>query len=159
MKELKGLTIENVYISDDKEWLVFKTPERYLAYYAYGDCCSNSWFESIINFKNLLNSKVIDAKHRELPLSDQWERIEDKEDNGNDVISYYCMSLETTGGIVDIEYRNASNGYYGGSCDYNSQTEIKELENGDIKICEDNSLGIEEVILHEYKSTESIIYI
>jgi hypothetical protein len=119
MKNLFGVFIRNIYISEDKTVLLFITDE-YLVYRAEGECCSQSWFESISNPENIILNKntcykkIIGIEEKQCVLQEHPD---------HDCLSVYGYTLKTSEGYCDIEYRNSSNGYYGGSCE-----EIKEFK-------------------------------
>lgn len=74
-----------------------------------GDCCSRSWVEHISGVGDLIDATVI-AIH-ENPETESPESNRDHED----VTILYGLTLVTAARHrVDIEYRNNSNGYYGG---------------------------------------------
>lgn len=112
MKELEGKTVLEVYIGDTEDCavdvLVFITDQGTFVYYTAGDCCSISWFNDMLGVGNLLNFTVVSVEDVELPEPQQkdYEYLQD-----------YGIKLTTTGGYVDIVYRNESNGYYGGWCE------------------------------------------
>ena len=73
---------------------------------AAGDCCSSSWFESINDADDLHDAQVvyIASKHisaETLGLDGDEEKV-------------YGYTIATNKGLVDIIFRNSSNGYYGG---------------------------------------------
>ena len=73
---------------------------------ADGDCCSRSWIEGFDNPTALIG-RVQSVDDIDMP------------DRGNpndyDVIRYYGCKVTTDKGACVIDYRNSSNGYYGGS--------------------------------------------
>lgn len=107
MNELIDKTIHSIFISDDKQYLKFVTDDGDIVYYAYGDCCSHSWFNDICGFHSLISAKVISVE--EIPSSVIH-------DHGSDLLQSYGYKFVTTGGFASIEFRNESNGWYGGSC-------------------------------------------
>lgn len=70
-----------------------------------GDCCSHTFIEHL----NVLTKpgSTITAIDNSF-----YEEREDGEEK------YYKMVFKTTGGDIDVEYRNSSNGYYGGNLEY-----------------------------------------
>ena len=99
-RQLASVTVEN-----DGELLVFtmKDGER-VVYRAEGDCCSRSWIEHITVPPDIEGS-VIDA----------WsEQTMGEKDDGWETIKVYQTSFRTDRGEIVVEYRNSSNGYYGG---------------------------------------------
>ena len=71
-----------------------------------GDCCSLSWIEHIEGVENLAGQTVLEA------FTDEGER--DDAHPEYDCLQIYFYKLRTTGGYLDIDMRNSSNGYYGG---------------------------------------------
>lgn len=107
-KELKGCVIEEVHLSTDKTDLYFKVgADKWLKYSADGDCCSSSWFENV-DVPSVGKIKVFEVLKREMP-QDSWGL------SGHECLAFYGWSLVTDKGYLDIEMRNSSNGYYGGS--------------------------------------------
>ena len=72
-----------------------------------GDCCSHTWIEYIEMPENLLGM-VIAVEEVEMPEKDY-----DKEKF--ECISFYGCKIHTEKGSCLLDYRNESNGYYGGS--------------------------------------------
>lgn len=136
MKELLEKTIVKVEIgvgSDDAEEgtrLVFTDSEgvKYV-YDAYGDCCSATWFSHISGLRNLLGKTVAKITERE-----EREATKAEEAEGDyEVLSIYGYILNTSEGDCYIEFRNDSNGYYGGEAEFvgnevqnNSLKEVRE---------------------------------
>lgn len=73
----------------------------------YGDCCSETWIESLDNVDALIGGTVQSVENIELP--EQEAKTEDY-----DVIQFYGCRIVTDRGHCTIDYRNRSNGYYGG---------------------------------------------
>lgn len=96
---------------DPLDYLRFLTSDGgYVAYAAEGDCCSRSWFNHLSGLDALLGQTVIAVQVKpmsEIPgTGDGWE---------SDELKIYGWTLTTPRGYVDLEMRNSSNGYYGGS--------------------------------------------
>ena len=75
-----------------------------------GECCSDSWIESIDDDQALLGT-VTDVEHIEMP--DSPDRPPHPEDEYT-YRAYYGLKITTNRGRCVIDYRNDSNGYYGG---------------------------------------------
>lgn len=121
MDELLNQVVEHVYVNDDNTLIVFKTQDdKLFAYRAYGDCCSHSWINTLTGLANLLDRPV-----QKVTLNKELR--DEANDNGN-VIKYYGVTLETIKGFVDLEYRNSSNGYYGGSLDFDKTYSLGDSE-------------------------------
>lgn len=111
---LVGKTIERAYIGMDKTLLVFDLAggER-MRFYTEGDCCSKSWIEHMSNVDSLAGGKVTEATDIEMgDVTDSYEKGEAPDDQ---VLSYGVELTIEGRPPFKLEYRNASNGYYGGS--------------------------------------------
>ena len=107
---LEGKTITGIKIADDKEALKFETMEGDVIAIAYGDCCSTTWVEHV------------DLPARGFPAVVQSveDLSLDKEDEEREwtFIQFYGLKIVTNNGDIIIDYRNESNGYYGGSLEF-----------------------------------------
>lgn len=72
-----------------------------------GDCCSHTWIEDVVNIDALRQARIETVVERECP--DKKE--ERKEFN---VVAFYELVITTSRGVAVVDYRNESNGYYGG---------------------------------------------
>ena len=115
LSEIVGRTIESLYVSDDDGILTFITDDGQRSYIALGDCCSTSWFADITGVDALIGGKV--AACEVAPLDDY--DIDDGRCR-EDVDEAYGWIVTTGKGRATIVFRNSSNGYYGGWCDYNA---------------------------------------
>lgn len=98
-------------MDDSSEYIVFfDWNEGSWVYKAVGDCCSISWFESINNATSLLDSQIIGIEIK--------PEKEASEPTVEESIKLYGYTLKTLKGYCDIEFRNSSNGYYGGWSEY-----------------------------------------
>ena len=106
---LVGKKIVAVYLAEDREAIRFDVEgaEPIIAR-ADGDCCSHTWIEGIEGAERMIGV-VTKAEDIPMPYSS-----EDDKDN-YDVIAYYGFQITTDKGDAVIDYRNSSNGYYGGS--------------------------------------------
>ncbi len=97
--------ISAIYADDER--IVFRYGNNeILDMQAIGDCCSRSWIEAVEVTPGALGSRVTDI------LVDS---MEDKEaSTEDDCIQVYLTIVRTLRGDIYIEYRNSSNGYYGG---------------------------------------------
>lgn len=127
MIELFGQCIKHIYTDDDKEYLVFiNNLDNFWTYYAEKDCCSYSWFESINNPENLIDARVIGIEEKD----EDYEEENFKEDS-DEVIKIYGYTLKTYKGYTDIEFRNSSNGYYGGDCIFMHDAKLEMADSKD----------------------------
>ena len=115
MKELIGKKILKIELNDNNNIMIFTLEDfSKVGYQAEGDCCSSSWFNGINGVQNLLGAEVLDYV----------TKVEREENDGE--IRYYGFTLMTSKGSCDIDFRNDSNGYYGGSCEYMGKTNITD---------------------------------
>lgn len=118
---LIGKTITKVEMLQDKTALRFTCADGTVEYAScYGDCCSSTWIEHIEDPENLLGT-VISVE--ELVLGDgSWEE-QDRE-----YVQFYGCKIYTQRGYCLIDYRNESNGYYGGELYWGSGAEPAETD-------------------------------
>lgn len=119
MKELIGKKIVAAYMSSDKTTLGFilEGGER-LSYVTEGDCCSYSWIEHFSNSEYLAGSKVLGVQEIDVPGV--------VEHPDHECLQCYGVKVVLEGRpAFEFEYRNSSNGYYGG---YISKSDIREEE-------------------------------
>lgn len=113
-KDLVGRTIRSVATDDARGYLCFHTDAGFVLYEADGDCCSESWFNHVVNAAALIDatvSRVDVAEERSIDAE-----AGDPDFSGRqEVDRIYGFIIHTTKGSCQIELRNSSNGYYGGS--------------------------------------------
>lgn len=71
----------------------------------FGDCCSSSWIEHLETPVDLEGATL-------MAVSSAWM---DTKENAYDVVKSYETTFVTDRGAISVEYRNSSNGYYGGN--------------------------------------------
>lgn len=121
---MQGKILESVTLSDDKEKIVFRFKDREpLAYGVEGDCCSSSWIEHLEAPADLNGARIIGVKEGGGVPWDGHECVEDvrdenyavtKEGCGHECLAIYNVTFQTDRGDIVLEFRNDSNGYYGG---------------------------------------------
>lgn len=104
---LIGKVITGMEIASDKESLRFLLPDGEVIANCDADCCSHTWVEHVELPALGFPATVIDARDVEMPDLGDME--------GCDVVAYYGFKITTDRGEILIDYRNDSNGYYGGS--------------------------------------------
>lgn len=94
-----GKKIADVELSKHKDHILFKFADgSKRAFGVEGDCCSSSWIEHLE-----LTSEIIGATLLEVS------------DSGlGDSLKVYNTRFITNRGEIVLEFRNSSNGYYGG---------------------------------------------
>jgi len=104
---LIGKTLTGIALADDKEAIRFDTAEGPIIVRVDADCCSHTWVESIELPARGFPATVSAVEDLSMP---------DLGSPGDgDCIAYYGCKIVTDKGDIIIDYRNSSNGYYGGS--------------------------------------------
>lgn len=107
MSDLIGKTVREVFVSVDQDRLVVVYDGGVAFYRCWQECCSETWIADLCGVSSLIGHTVLAAEDMDLPNID--------DDRSRQVFDqFYGIKLTTTGGYVDIIYRNSSNGYYGG---------------------------------------------
>ena len=105
-KSLDGKVIQQVRIADDKKAILFVTDKGEVIAKCDGDCCSSTWIEHLSLPAYGLPARVISVENLNMPDLGSPDEC--------DVIAYYGCKIVTDKGDLVIDYRNESNGYYGG---------------------------------------------
>jgi len=122
---LAGRKLVSVAVEKDKTELVFRFEDGEVRYDATGDCCSSSWIEHIELPGDVTGAEIVsvaeapvidattdDAKNPRRPPAYEGDEYERRE---HECLQVYQTVFGTTKGEIAVEYRNSSNGYYGGS--------------------------------------------
>lgn len=119
MKELENKTLIAIAVNQDQSVIRFETDEGFIYYKTYADCCSETWFADILfsQRRDALPRKVKNVEELEMPM---WaERLADRDGRTRqEHDEIYGYRITTESGLIEIIYRNSSNGYYGGSCQF-----------------------------------------
>jgi hypothetical protein len=109
-----GKTITGMKIATDKEALLIQCTDGDHIVKVDADCCSHTWIEHIelpaLGFPALVTA-----------VEDLDLNKEPTETDG-DYIQFYGCKIVTDRGEIVIDYRNSSNGYYGGSITWPDDT-------------------------------------
>jgi hypothetical protein len=109
-KALVGKTVTAIYLSSDKEKIKFEVGgEEPIVAFTVADCCSITWIEAVEIPALGLPAKVIEMQDLDLSLLAEDDHPE------YDYLQFYGVKLVTDRGELVIDYRNSSNGYYGGN--------------------------------------------
>ena len=112
LEALKGKTITAYELEKSGDYIVFTMNDGSMVRLnAYGDCCSTTWIESL-DAPDALLGTVKDV--REIDMPDRGN-IDGKRHKDVHIVQYYGIKITTNKGRCVIDYRNDSNGYYGGS--------------------------------------------
>jgi hypothetical protein len=105
---LIGKKIVDVKIADDKEALLFVTDAgENIIVRVDADCCSSTWIETVE--LPALGFPFMVIACDDLDMNKEVEEID------WECIRYYGAKITTDKGDMVIDYRNSSNGYYGGN--------------------------------------------
>ena len=113
MNPLIGKTLTGIKIAKDRVALLFQTTDGDVLVLVDADCCSYTWVESVelpaLGFPALVTAV------EELDLPEPSAPKESAFHKDPEVLAYYGCKIGTDKGDIVIDYRNDSNGYYGGS--------------------------------------------
>lgn len=104
---LVGRLIAGVFVSDDNGAIKFTAADggEDVVAVADGDCCSVTWIENIELPAGGFPAKVVTVEDIEFPEDEESEY---------GYIQFYGLKVVTDMGELIVDYRNESNGYYGG---------------------------------------------
>ena len=112
---LRLMILVSFQLADDKDSFdltvckVLGQTTRTFRFTAVGDCCSHTFIESVIEPSALTpGATIVDVRDILMPDQPYDESI-------HECLEFYGLAIHTTKGIAIIDYRNSSNGYYGGN--------------------------------------------
>jgi hypothetical protein len=122
-----GKKIESIVLNEGESVITFTFEgglKRRLG--VEGDCCSQSWIEHLEMPNDVKGATILSVDEPEMPSWDNHKcvgedySLSDEENKaqgrcGHDVLAVYHTRFRTDRGDIVLEYRNDSNGYYGGS--------------------------------------------
>jgi hypothetical protein len=110
---LVGKIIRSVWLSEGGGAIKFVTDDGEVIARADGDCCSHTWIENVENVEALIGREIMEVA----------ETCDgSKSDDDYEVVQFYgCNISSVGGGTCKIDYRNSSNGYYGGNLDWGGE--------------------------------------
>lgn len=102
--------LDRVVLSSEKETLRFFFQDgSKVCFQAVGDCCSHSWIEELTIPGDIKGAMIQTVEDFMINTPD------DVDERDYEVLKCYQTKFRTTKGDIVVEYRNDSNGYYGGS--------------------------------------------
>lgn len=107
---LVGKTITDMKIAEDRQAMLFVTDAGDCVCNTDADCCSYTWIEHVELPALGFPAKVLSVEDIQMPEGAVSEFRKD-----TDSVSYYGCKIATDRGEIVIDFRNDSNGYYGGS--------------------------------------------
>lgn len=115
-KSLVGRVVLGVNVTDDT--VTWKTETGDVVWETEGDCCSHSWIEHAE--LDLVRGRITSVRHLELPAEWYALHAESKDEVDGEFFAHYGIAIESEQGSGTIDFRNESNGYYGGSMEVRS---------------------------------------
>ena len=103
---LIGKTITSMKIASDRQAMLFVCGDDEIIVLCDADCCSHTWIESIE--LPARGFPAIVSAVEDIPLNTD-------EDDQDGELAFYGLKITTDRGHIIVDYRNESNGYYGGS--------------------------------------------
>ena len=107
-------SVHSVALNEDDTKCTLKGPSGELEMRLEGDCCSVTYFEKSsvdtlksLGGKTITKIRVVDSK---IPTSEEID--------GWQTNKYGAIEITTKDGVETIDWRNESNGYYNGWCDF-----------------------------------------
>lgn len=123
-KDIVGAVVKEIDYSDD-HCIILKTDKGNFKGQVEADCCSNTWIENVETPAFGLPFTIKELDFKWLPDIDMPETMDDDK-YGYGYIQYYGLKIiGERGDSIEIDFRNSSNGYYGGSLEWscsNDQT-------------------------------------
>lgn len=123
---LVGKTITGIKLASDKEAILFQTTDGDVIAKCYADCCSETWIENIENTIREFPALVMAAEDIKDGLPEPV-----KDDPEHDYLQFYGFKITTDKGLIVIDYRNASNGYYGGWLEWPGDSFYRHMDDPD----------------------------
>lgn len=109
---LVGKVLTGIKIAKDRQALLFQTTEGDMLVNVDADCCSHSWVENVELPALGFPATVTAVDDLGLP-EDYYKRHPGPPEEES--LSLYGCKITTDRGEIVIDYRNESNGYYGGN--------------------------------------------
>lgn len=125
LADLIGRKVLGVQMTPEKEEVRFITDIGNLDYYCYADCCSESWVNHVSDVSSLVDATVVNVEECNFYALLGVEPEPTKQES--DTVLFH--RVYTDKGVCVIEFRNSSNGYYGGSFERNTDREPEDLAN------------------------------
>lgn len=114
--KLLGATITSIMIAADRLAIKFVTDKGDIVALADADCCSYTWIENIERPALGFPALVQEVRNLDMPALG-YDAPSNYYGQG-EVLAFYGLEIVTNKGSITIDYRNDSNGYYGGSLDF-----------------------------------------
>lgn len=119
VKDMVGRKIESVTLDKSKDVVTFKFQDGHIRRFGVeGDCCSHSWIEHLERPMGLEGATLTGHDHGgTVDATEDDAENPQREDGGyreHECLQVYQDIFHMDRGDICLEYRNSSNGYYGG---------------------------------------------
>lgn len=123
---LIGKKLNSIKISSSKDTLVFnyEDNERMIAVLA-AECCSHTWIEHC-EINTSLAAKIISIEEIEMPETPDLEGNGEIDPYYGGYVQCYALKINTDKGTIQFDFRNESNGYYGGAIEFGEEAWLTE---------------------------------
>lgn len=116
IKDIIGLKLNKISVNADKTFLVLNLThptdgDTKVFGDVEGECCSESWIEHI-SLPVALPATITGVEDLDFPDLSTWDNPE------YEFLQFYGFNIHTDKGSLTIDYRNDSNGYYGGQINW-----------------------------------------
>lgn len=119
-----GKVVDSINLDKNKDRITFKFQDgTERSYSTEGDCCSQSWIEHLEMPNDVQGAMLLSVEDSDgVPWDNHTCEKDECDENyavikdgcGHDSLAVYNTKFRTTKGDIVLEYRNDSNGYYGG---------------------------------------------
>ena len=109
---ISNILMEKPDNNDLVDSFIIETEKYNFIFFVYGDCCSVSYINSIEDGDVLKGNYLIGYEEKVMDMEEneyRGEKIDIEE-----YLEVYNIDLKTNKGTCTIDFRNESNGYYGG---------------------------------------------
>jgi hypothetical protein len=111
-KDMLNRKLASVVLDASRDVITFAFQDGLTrAFSVEGDCCSHSWIEHLEMPGDIVGATLLSVDDSAPVTQDHNEHDEAR---GGEFIEVYNTSFKTDRGEIVLEYRNSSNGYYGG---------------------------------------------
>lgn len=115
---LLGKTINNIKVTADEEKLNFICEDGDHLAFTEAECCSSTWIENVELPALGFPCKVLKVEELESEVIGEVEEY--------DHLQKYGLKIVTDKGDIVIDYRNESNGYYGGWLEFDKKVMLND---------------------------------
>ena len=111
--DLKGMTFDKVYMTDDKTEIIFENDEYIFTFYHEQDCCESVYVEDIAGDLSDLEGSPILFAEESTTSNNEITSDYSVDRNWNDESNTWTFyKFATRKGWVDVRWYGSSNGYY-----------------------------------------------